>query len=176
MKISSFVTLTTIGLFTLSACKTVEDPSQAGFLDASINLHRGTYEKRIEERQKRLDALRQAKSDALGEQTELKTTITSRERKITGLRGEVAKLDAEAAGLSVRIELLEESSVVAREKTDELRRKLRLVREKLDRFGSVSARDERGARLRRIEKEKLEKEIGKLEEEVELLLELEDRG
>lgn len=144
----------------LAACATTDDPSKGGFVSGLKNLSDGTYQKRVDDRQKTLEneqdtnlqqtrALERANAqsaDVKAERAAAEARYASFQRDLDGMRGKLAtaekantKKKNEAAALNKQIDSLQAKTRMVQQDTftpdpDKERRleALRKEREALD--------------------------------------------
>lgn len=87
----------------LAACTGTNDPSQAGFLDGVGNLASGTYDDRIEERERNLAATEASSSALQSELAQSEREVASLSAEEAALAGRVDAMDRNLRDLSSRI-------------------------------------------------------------------------
>lgn len=151
------------GLLSVS-CATTDDPRQGGLISGMHSIGTGAYDKRIEEREARLQRLREMQQELKSEQQQLETDRSERQARLDELEGRLKRLDAESRQLLTELQtnrahLAENRSRQARLEQDltALRSAIADLDRKRDSDISVAA---------------LESERDRLEEEYRLLLDL----
>jgi len=148
-----------------AGCETTDDPSKGGFFGGMHGLSSGAYERRTQEREARLQQLRDAQADLEAEHAALeddvdqgRARIARQERKLERLRGEV---DA----LVDNVERIRIGSSTERARMEERRRRLAQLESDLQRL-------ERERGMPGSDLAELERRRGALHEEYTQLLEL----
>lgn len=109
----------------LTACKTTDDPREGGFFGGVQGLSTGAYEKRIQEREARLQRLKQLQGDLEAERVELekqqqnsRSAYAQERQRLSELSQETRSLEQKLLSLrtteqeqeSLRLDLLEQLS------------------------------------------------------------------
>ncbi len=147
----------------LAACATTDDPSKGGFISGMKNLSDGTYQKRVDDRQKTLEneqdanlqqtrALERANAqsaDVKAERAAAEARYASFQRDLDGMRGRLAT--AEKANAKKKAEV-----AALNKQVDSLQAKTRMVQQ--DTFTPESDKQKRLESLRK-EREALDLEV-----------------
>lgn len=156
-------------IVTVSGCATNHDPGSANFLQAMDNLDKGVYEKRLEERRKRLELLKNARDDALDEKSLLKGNKLAKEQELAMVSSRVNQLDREIDELQKKTAKLAVSSKSTMDKQVGVQKRLLALRSELERVRRMPKGDDEAVKLYKARERELREDLKRLAGEVELL-------
>ena len=164
-----------LSLLFLVGCASSTDPHEGGFFGGVQGLSSGEYDKRIEERQNRLDRMRQDKEALDRENKQLTKQDEVLQAKVDKEKHRLNKLNKDTNQLRKRIAELEKEGNVTQKEIDRLNKRMKALQHGIDSTnrsldalegdnGTPEAIEQRRARL--------EKQRSTLEKEYQLLLDL----
>ncbi|SEL63767.1 hypothetical protein [Ectothiorhodospira marina] len=164
-----------MGTLGLAGCATTTDPHEGGLLGGIQGMGSGAYDQRVQEREDRLEQLRQAQQELQTEREDLEARKTRQRREVALERERLAALDRDVTGLSRQVESLsdrhgeEDQRVQALQtRLDDLRGRMNTQQSALDALeGSGMGDAETDLRRRQLEEQR-----NALREEFDLLMEL----
>ncbi|MBK1673083.1 hypothetical protein CKO35_07135 [Ectothiorhodospira shaposhnikovii] len=96
----------TFPLALLTACATSTDPREGGLLGGMQGLGSGAYEARVQEREARLEELRQTQRMLEGERDDLELRKAEQNRQVAAERARLSRLDADVSALDREVRTL----------------------------------------------------------------------
>ena len=159
-----------IMLLMQAGCTTNPDPAQGGLIDGLAGLGEdGTYERRIRERQARLDHIRAQKDAVLSERSDLDYVADKKRAELDQLNREYSRLHRDVADMRTRLGNMHLETKGKVERRIYLEKELTDVNKELGRLRSDSKRGTKTMEKYAAEKRDLEKRIDELALEIELL-------
>lgn len=153
-------------------CSTLSDnPREGGFLGGVMGIESGAYDRRIEERQRNLDALNQAQRQEAGLQSGLLAEKTEAKSALEQLRRQSDGLNREISALNKKISAQKVSTQAAQQKKQALAQKAKALRAdstQLKKALAQSAPNDVGKL--QAEEQRLRTEIKQLEQDMALSL------
>ena len=143
-------------------CQTTDNPREGGLFSYDPK----AYDKRLEERQKKLDEVKQEQAAEQQRKEQLESEAAGKRTQRDALAADLAALDKDISRLEARIVEAKSQSEAADKKRWELNTKLRAVKRELKKVREDSSG---GAAARKQELEDLKQRIDKLLEEAEAL-------
>ncbi len=164
-------TLALIPVVFLTACAVTDDPGQGGFISGIYGVTSGAYDKRLEDRQRNLEALKQAQQGTQLEQQQL-------HREKVSLAGEVAQLgqatqamDQTLEDFSLQLSRKQAATKKAEQRKQSLLKKAKLLRGQtleLQKAAQSSAKDAQAVQKLHAEEQRLQKEIKALQSDLQM--------
>jgi chromosome segregation ATPase len=156
--------LVLVSVVVAASCATTEDPHEGGFFGGVHGLSSGAYERRVQERNERLDRLHAMQRELEEEEAGLRSDKSEREARLAGLHKRLGRLDRETVQLSRDLQGKRLTLESVRAERDRLERKLAGLRKEI---AGLERRADSGASVRQLEAER-----DRLEEEYRTLLDL----
>jgi len=157
----------------LSACAVTDDPSKGGFISGVYGVSSGAYDKRIEERQRNLEALRQAQQGSQAEQQQLQAEKSSLNSQVEQLRKTSADLEQDLDDLSLQISKQKAATLNAQKRKQSLLKKAKYLRGETQKLQKAAANTVNAQSLQKLkaEEQRLQKEIQALQDDLYMGLE-----
>jgi chromosome segregation ATPase len=173
MKRTSLTVGVILAIFGFGGCASMtecNDPGKGGFIGGVCGLASGNYDRRIEEREQNLAALKQAQSSASTKQTRLESEKKTAAQQLAALQQQAREIDNEAADLQRQINALQVKSSHNQNKKVALQKRLQQFRQQMatQKASLSQAGDEDIARYQAEEK-RLLKELEMLKDEMYML-------
>lgn len=170
-----YIAVISLAIIFLSACATSTDPHEGGFLGGVQGLSSGEYDRRHDERQARLERMKQQQSQLDNESRSLTQDKSSLEKKLQAEKRNIRKLHNDSKSLDKQIAQLNSDNEIEKNKVDELKqRSSRLKRNINDTSNSLDALegDDSGGSSVDKQREHLEAQRRELQNEYQLLLDM----
>ena len=159
----------------LTACATSTDPHEGGFLGGVQGLSSGEYDSRINERQARLDRMKQEQAALDNEKKSLTQNKSSLEKKIRQEKQQLAKLKKKNRSLETKIAQLNKDNDISKKEMDALnQRSKQLTQDLQTTSNSLDALEGNASGGSSVDKQRkqLEAQRRELENEYQLLLDM----
>lgn len=125
-------TLPVVGLVLLaSGCAVSDNPREGGFFGGVAGLSSGTYDQRLDEREKNLQQLRAIQADLGVERASLETEKRSLAAQVAQERSQLADLNANIGALERRVVSLRGTAASSGQRVGDLQKKLTTLKGKV---------------------------------------------
>lgn len=159
----------------LSACATSTNPSEGGFFGGVQGLSSGEYDRRIEDRQQRLDRLRSDKKSLDDEGRQLSKSEKKLKSQVAAEKRKVNQLNKDTEALRKRIALLSKEGKGTQQQIDRITKRLTVLQNGINATNnSLDALEGSNTEPEAIDKKRmrLQKQRATLQKEYQLLLDL----
>lgn len=157
----------------LAGCATTEDPHEGGFFGGVYGLGSGAYDRRIEERQQNLNALKQMQAGSEAEQRGLRQDKAAVTAELQPLQAQSRQLEADLRDLSGQIAQRKASTAQAEKRKQALKQKAtgldKALKVHQKQLSAASADTNQDVAKYQAEEARLQREIEALKQEMYLL-------
>jgi len=164
-----------IPIFLFSACSSTDDPGKGGLFGGIHGISSGAYERRVEERERNLEALREIEKETQNEQQALKKYKQTEQQRLDKLNAEVTKLTTQSDELALQIKARQSGTKKAQRKKQKLSQKLKDLTQQISHLKTQLSQVTRGHKgdkdisVYEAEEQRLLKELQQLKKDLYLL-------